>query len=125
VKEKHDAVVVGGGIAGLVATVFLAREGLDVLLLERSERCGGLVNTFVRDGFRFEVGVRALISAGTIFPMLDELDITLEALPNRVSVGIEDRIMQRCSIARGWWRRRGGASPCSPSCPMAAPILTR
>ena len=92
-KEKHDAVVVGGGIAGLVATVFLAREGLDVLLLERSERCGGLVNTFVRDGFRFEVGVRALISAGTIFPMLDELDITLEALPNRVSVGIEDRIM--------------------------------
>jgi phytoene dehydrogenase-like protein len=92
VKQKHDVIVVGGGIAGLVATVYLAREGLDVLLLERNERCGGLVNTFVRDGFRFEGGVRALISAGIIFPMLDELGITLDPLPNRVSVGIEDRI---------------------------------
>lgn len=92
-KEKHDVIVVGGGIAGLAATVYLARAGLDVLLLERNERCGGLVNTFVRDGFRFETGVRALVSAGVIFPMLDELGITLEPLPNRVSVGIEDRIM--------------------------------
>lgn len=92
-KEKRDVVVISGGIAGLVATVYLAREGLDVLLLERNERCGGLVNTFVRDGFRFETGVRALISAGVIFPMLAELGITLETLPNRVSVGVEDRIM--------------------------------
>lgn len=92
-REKHEVVVVGGGIAGLVAAAYLAREGLDVLLLERNDRCGGLVNTFVRDGFRFESGVRALISAGIVSPMLDELGITLEALPNRVSVGIEDHIM--------------------------------
>ncbi len=92
-SEQHKVVVVGGGIAGLTATVYLARAGLDVVLLEKNERCGGLVNTFSRNGFRFEGGVRALVSAGIIHPMLKELGIQLETLPNRVSVGVEDRIM--------------------------------
>lgn len=91
--ERHEAIVVGGGIAGLTAAVYLARAGVDVLLLEKNADCGGLVNTFVRDDFRFEVGVRALLSAGIIFPMLEELGIALETLENTVSVGIEDRIM--------------------------------
>ncbi len=91
--ERHECIVVGGGIAGLTATVYLARAGFDVLLLEKNERCGGLVNTFVKDGFRFEGGVRALESAGIILPMLEELGVTLETLPNPVSVGIEGRVM--------------------------------
>lgn len=91
--ERHEAIVVGGGIAGLTAAVYLARAGVDVLLLEKNADCGGLVNTFERDSFRFEGGVRALLSAGIILPMLEELDITLEMLGNPVSVGIEGRIM--------------------------------
>jgi len=94
VSERHEAIVVGGGIAGLTAAVYLARAGVDVLLLEKNADCGGLVNTFVRDGFRFEGGVRALLSAGIIFPMLKELGIPLETLENPVSIGIEDRIMR-------------------------------
>lgn len=92
--ERHEVIVVGGGIAGLTATAYLAREGFDVLLLEKNERCGGLINTFMKEGFRFEGGVRALESAGIILPMLKDLGIPLETLKNPVSVGIEDRIMQ-------------------------------
>lgn len=92
-RERHEAIVVGGGIAGLTAAAYLAREGLGVLLLEKNERCGGLVNTFVREGFRFEGGVRALESAGIILPMLKDLGVDLETLHSPVSVGIEDRIM--------------------------------
>ena len=92
--ERHEVIVVGGGIAGLTATAYLAREGFDVLLVERNERCGGLVNTFVKEGFRFEGGARALESAGIILPMLKDLGIALETLENPVSVGIADRVIQ-------------------------------
>jgi all-trans-retinol 13,14-reductase len=91
--ESYDAIVVGGGISGLTATVYLAREGLNVLLLEKNRNCGGLVNTFTKDGFVFDGGVRALESAGVILPMLRELKIELELVPNPVSIGIGDNIM--------------------------------
>ena len=75
--KKYDAIVVGGGMAGLTATVYLARAGRSVLLLEKNDYCGGLVTTFKKDGFLFEGGVRALLSAGIIRPMLNELGIQL------------------------------------------------
>ena len=42
VKEKHDIVVVGGGIAGIAAAISAAREGLSVLLIEKQINLGGL-----------------------------------------------------------------------------------
>jgi len=33
--EAFDAIIVGGGIAGTVAAYLLAKEGLEVLLIER------------------------------------------------------------------------------------------
>ncbi len=43
-SEQHDVVVVGAGIAGLVATLDLLEHGRDVLLLDRCkpEEVGGL-----------------------------------------------------------------------------------
>ncbi|WP_332237183.1 FAD-dependent oxidoreductase [Sporolactobacillus sp. KGMB 08714] len=39
-EEKFDAIIVGGGIAGTVASYLLAKEGLDVVLIERGNYCG-------------------------------------------------------------------------------------
>ncbi|WP_127792021.1 NAD(P)/FAD-dependent oxidoreductase [Agromyces sp. LHK192] len=39
--QTHDVVIVGGGHNGLTAAAYLARAGLDVLLLERSDHLGG------------------------------------------------------------------------------------
>lgn len=44
-SKRWDAVVVGGGHNGLVAAGYLARAGLDVLLLERRGIVGGLTTT--------------------------------------------------------------------------------
>lgn len=89
----YDSIIVGGGMAGMSAAAFLAKKGQKVLLVEKNDECGGLVSSFQRNGFRFEAGVRALLNAGIIFPMLKELDIELEVLPSPVSVGLGKEVM--------------------------------
>jgi all-trans-retinol 13,14-reductase len=91
--KTYDAIVVGGGMSGLTAAVYLARAGRSTLLLEKNEKCGGLVSTFEKDGFLFEGGVRALINAGIILPMLRELGIEMETVPSPVTVGVEDQFV--------------------------------
>ena len=93
IENKYDTIVVGGGIAGLTSAVYLAREGRKVLLIEKNKECGGLVNSFSRDGFHFEAGVRALEDAGIIFPMLKDLGIKLDVVRSYVSVGVENDIV--------------------------------
>jgi phytoene dehydrogenase-like protein len=56
VRERYDAVVVGGGHNGLVCAAYLARGGLRSLVLERRHVLGGAaVTEEVFPGFRFSV----------------------------------------------------------------------
>jgi all-trans-retinol 13,14-reductase len=98
-KKKYDAIIVGGGIAGLTAAAYLSREGRHTLLIEKNDKCGGLINTFYHNGFYFDAGVRALESAGIIFPMLEDLNIDIEVVKSPVSVGIEKDILNIVDIA--------------------------
>lgn len=91
--KQKDVIVVGGGIAGLTAALSLAHKGRSVLLLERNERCGGLMNSFERDGFRFEGGARALVNAGLVKPLIREFGLDVTVLPNPVTLGVEDRML--------------------------------
>jgi phytoene dehydrogenase-like protein len=63
------------------------------LLIEKNVECGGLVNSFARDGFHFDAGVRALEDAGIILPMLKDLGIELGFVKSPVSLGIENEII--------------------------------
>ena len=92
-ENKYDTIVVGGGIAGLTAAVYQARAKKNVLLIEKNKELGGLVNSFSHNGFHFDTGVRALESAGIIFPMLEDLGIKLDFVKSPVSVGIEKDIV--------------------------------
>jgi phytoene dehydrogenase-like protein len=40
-KRRHDAIVIGAGHNGLVAACYMARAGLDVLVVERNDYIGG------------------------------------------------------------------------------------
>jgi len=91
--KLYDTVVVGGGIAGLTAAAYLARGGQKILLIEKNDEAGGLVNSFSRNGFRFDAGVRALEDAGIIRPMMKDLGIKLETVKSPVSLGIEGEIL--------------------------------
>jgi phytoene dehydrogenase-like protein len=97
-ENTYNTIIVGGGIAGLTSAAYLSRAGQKVLLIEKNKEFGGLVNSFTRDGFHFEAGVRALENAGIIFPMLKDLNIQLEVLKSPVSVGVENEIIDIESI---------------------------
>jgi phytoene dehydrogenase-like protein len=92
-EYSYNTIIVGGGIAGLTSSAYLAREGQKVLLIEKNKECGGLVNSFEREGFHFDAGVRALEDAGIIFAMLKDLGIELEVVKSPVSLGIENEIL--------------------------------
>lgn len=78
--EAHhtDVIVVGAGIAGLSAARRLVAAGVDVMVLEASDRPGGRVRTDVVDGFRLDNGFQTLATA---YPQvnarldLDRLDL--------------------------------------------------
>jgi phytoene dehydrogenase-like protein len=64
VTEEYDAVVIGAGLGGLSAATMLARNGLDVLLLERHNVPGGYATSFVRGRYEFEVALHELSGIG-------------------------------------------------------------
>ncbi len=88
-----DAIVVGGGIAGLIATAYLSKAGYHTLLCEKEASVGGLINSFERDGFVFDGGIRAMENSGVLFPMLKHLGVQVDMVKNHISLGIEDRVI--------------------------------
>ena len=91
---KFDAIVVGGGLAGLTAAAFLSKAGVKTLLCEKESNCGGLANSFVRDGFTYDGGIRAMENSGVLFPMLKSLGLSIEFVKNHVSIGIENKVIK-------------------------------
>ena len=61
---KYDAVVVGGGLAGLTAGALLAKRGLSVAVVDRNFKPGGSCGIFKRDGVVFDQGSSMLYGFG-------------------------------------------------------------
>lgn len=55
-RIQKDIVIIGAGITGLTAGFYLQQRGYNVLLLERSDRTGGQIRSFRKDGFIYESG---------------------------------------------------------------------
>lgn len=53
---RPPVVIIGGGLGGLSAAIYLRLRGYEVLLLEANERVGGRANQIRREGFCFDTG---------------------------------------------------------------------
>ncbi|MEK6301332.1 MAG: oleate hydratase [Acidobacteriota bacterium] len=74
-NEQLDAIVIGGGVAGLAAAAYLARQGKHVRLLEQSKALGGRARTKQQEGFLLNIGPHALYRGGRGIEVLRELGI--------------------------------------------------
>ncbi|MEW6127141.1 MAG: NAD(P)/FAD-dependent oxidoreductase [Acidobacteriota bacterium] len=73
--HKTEVIVIGGGLAGLTVTAFLARAGKSVRLFEQSQELGGRARTQEQDGFLFNLGAHALYRGSYGIEVLRELGI--------------------------------------------------
>ncbi|WP_353828733.1 protoporphyrinogen/coproporphyrinogen oxidase [Agromyces sp. SYSU T0242] len=95
-RRSADVVVVGGGVAGLVAALECARLGLGVVVLEQADRAGGCVGRIELDGLALDSGAESFATrGGSVAELVERL-------------GLEDRIVTP-NPAGAWlaWGDRG------------------
>src|SRR6516225_7369062 len=74
--EKYDAIVVGAGIAGMMAATDLCHRGHKVLVLEHNHQPGGLMSGIWRREFYFDVGCQSFENMGIVFPLLEQYGLS-------------------------------------------------
>lgn len=61
-KMKPKITIIGAGISGLTAAVYLHKSGFEVSILEASDRAGGRIKTDVINGYRLDQGFQVLLT---------------------------------------------------------------
>ena len=55
-----EAVIIGSGLGGLLSGAILSRAGYHVTILEKAAQPGGCLQTFTREGLRFDTGFHSV-----------------------------------------------------------------
>ncbi|MBI3670789.1 MAG: protoporphyrinogen oxidase [Acidobacteria bacterium] len=79
-QSPAQTVVIGGGISGLACAFRLCQLGIPVLLLEQSQRVGGVIDSVQQDGFLFERGPQSFLSTDLLLELIDALGLGPELL---------------------------------------------
>jgi phytoene dehydrogenase-like protein len=77
VSVRKNVIIVGGGLAGLAASLYLARAGHTVTIFEKRRYLGGRAITHLRHGFRFNLGPHAICRTGLTSQICRELGVPL------------------------------------------------
>jgi len=106
-KNRFDVVIIGGGLAGLVAAAKLAKNKRKVLLVERG-KLGGRATTASIKGFDFNMGAHAVYAKDrTVLSKLEKelsLDINwLTFSPRRAIYDLGDKTSAVPSNLKGLW----------------------
>jgi len=76
VTARVQALVVGGGISGLVCAYALRKAGLNAHLFEASARPGGVIQSVARDGFLLELGPQSFSGTAPLRALFQDLGIS-------------------------------------------------
>ncbi len=84
---KYDAIVVGGGVAGLSSAAYLAKSGRNVILFEQNNKPGGYYTSFVRQGIIFDISAHWTGFPNKVNEVLKELNVEPVKFTNHEPVG--------------------------------------
>ena len=84
--DKDRVVVVGAGISGLLTSLALAKEGRNVLVLEKSPDIGGVCRSYDVDGYQVDTGPH-IITRVENGPLRELMDRYFDVVPNFVPHG--------------------------------------
>ena len=62
---QAKVIVIGAGISGLATAYYIKKAGHDVLVLEKSQRTGGCIDTVQENGYQIETGPNSFRSSAT------------------------------------------------------------
>ncbi|MBQ2872532.1 MAG: FAD-dependent oxidoreductase [Bacilli bacterium] len=74
-KEKYDVIIIGSGIAGMTAGIYLKRSGLDVLIIEENAPGGTLNRVNIIENYPGFIKTDGPSLAAEIFNQVRNLDI--------------------------------------------------
>jgi len=77
-QNRKTAVVIGAGIGGITTSVFLARNGYDVRIIEKNPFAGGRCAQLNKDGYRFDLGATMMLMPGIYKEVFGSLGISFE-----------------------------------------------
>ncbi len=104
--------VIGAGISGLACAHFLRARGVNVHVLEASDRPGGLIRSAEQGEFHFELGPQSFLSSEPLPQLIQEL-------------GIQDQLLTADSRAPRYLLRNGQLvrAPMSPLGLLRTPLF--
>ncbi|MBN2662174.1 MAG: protoporphyrinogen oxidase [Bacteroidales bacterium] len=95
---KTDIIIIGAGLTGLTLAFYLKKAGKNVLIIEKNDIVGGVIQTHEHDGFIYETGPNTgVLSNPELVQLFDDLknDCELETA-NKAS-------KQRWILKKGKW----------------------
>src|SRR5216683_5577492 len=104
--SRIPAIVVGGGVSGLVCAYALRKAGVEALVVEASGRAGGVIRSERSDGFLLELGPQSFSGTAGLRRLCAEL-------------GIEDQLVEAPALAPRYVLVNGELV----AVPMSAPAL--
>jgi len=97
-SNNTEIAVIGAGITGLTLAYWLQKAGKKVVVLEKSDHCGGVINTENAGGFTYETGPNTGVIAN------EELVRLFESLDGKIVVEKPDPSSKnRLILKQGKW----------------------